>query len=136
MLIEAAVAGALLAVLTLVAVRVLAAASLERRRVDQQVIALQEAAGAMQRVTALPWDELTAERLAEVRLSEGAPRALPGAELRWTVEPTEAVPAAKHIHVQLSWQSPNGAPQRPVRLDYWAFAPAGTTTETAEGDAP
>ncbi len=123
MLMEAVAAGALLAVLLIISLRVMAAAALERRVVEKRTVAIQEAANAIERASALSWEQITPERLAEIRLSPAVEQFLAGAKLAWTVEPTASGPTAKHIRAELTWQSPNGAPSAPVRLNYWAYAP-------------
>jgi len=135
-LLEAMAAGALLAVLLVVLLRVLGAAALERRAIERRAIALQVAAGAIERATAVAWDDIDAERLAEIRLSEGVSRILPGATLTWAVEPVKATPEAKHIRAEVAWQSPTGAPGAPVRLHYWAYAPQQTSSGAVPGESP
>ena len=135
-LLEAAAGGALLAVLVVILLRVLGAAALERRAVERRAIALQVAAGAVERATALEWNEIDAERLAEIRLSEGVSQILPGATLTWAVEPVQATPKAKHIQAEVAWRSPTGAAGAPVRLHYWAYAPEQTASGTVPGASP
>jgi hypothetical protein len=132
LLLEAGVAGALLAVLLAISLRVLATTAIERRAVEKRAVALEEAASAMERAAALPWDQLTPERLAQIRLTSGVEKILVGAKLQWTVEPSTSGPTARHLRATITWQSPTGAPHAPVRLSSWAFAAAGT----ARGESP
>ncbi len=62
MLLEAIVAGVLLAVMLGLVLRTMTLGAIERRRTDHRAIALQEAAGALERAAALPWDQLTEQR--------------------------------------------------------------------------
>lgn len=126
LLLEAIVAAALLAVLLGVSLRVLGATAVQRRGVEKRVVALQEAAGAMERARALAWDELTLERLEEIAISPEAEPILSGASVRWTVEDSTSQPATRHVVVEITWQSPAG-PTAPVRLNYWAYAPQGAS---------
>jgi hypothetical protein len=132
MVLEALVAAALLAVLLVISLRVLAAAALERRAIEKRAVALEVAAGAIERATAVPWDQLTPERLAEIRLPPSVERILAGAKLTWTLEPAGSGPAAKHIRAELAWRSPTGAPEAPLRLSYWVYAPP----ESLAGGSP
>jgi hypothetical protein len=122
MLLEAIVAATLLAVLLVVSLGVLGAMARERRAVEKRAIALQEAAGALERARAIPFEEITDGRLAEIRLSPSIEEVLPGAAIAWKVEPVETTPPARHIQAEVSWQSPVGGGMAPVRLNYWAYA--------------
>ncbi|MGD9719846.1 MAG: hypothetical protein AB7O59_01360 [Pirellulales bacterium] len=122
-LLEAAAAGVLLAVMCAMVVRAISLVAIERRAAEQRAIAWQEAAGAMEQAGALQWSELTPERLAQIKLSAQVDRILPGAELTWTLQPTTDSPSGKHVRAQIAWRASNDAPQAPVRLSYWMFAP-------------
>ena len=130
MLIEAIVSAFLIGVLLFVSLRVLSAAAMQRRAIDKRAVALEEAAGAMQRARALAWDELTVERLNAIKLSPQIDPMLSGASLRWSVEDSTSTPASKHVRVEITWQSPAG-PAAPTRLSYWAYAPVPESTEEA-----
>ena len=123
-ILEAMVAGMLLAVLITLTLRMFAAAAVERRVVEKRTIALEQVAGAIERTSALAWDEITLERLAKIRLAPSIEQILPGAALAWTLEPADSNPSAKHLRAELSWQNPTGAPAAPVRLNYWVYQPA------------
>jgi hypothetical protein len=134
MLVEAVVAAALLAVLLGVSLRVLGAVGGERRAIEKRAIALQEAAGAMERARALAWNEITPERLQSIGLSPSAAQILTGAAMRWTVEPAATGPPARHLRLQITWQNPSGGPSPPLQLDSWAYAPL--SSQAPPGDSP
>ncbi|MEX2113398.1 MAG: hypothetical protein WD845_09445 [Pirellulales bacterium] len=132
MLLEALVAGLLLAVMLGLVLRALSVTAIERRRVDHRAIALQEAAGVLERATALSWDDLDPQRLARIQLSPTVDDLLPQPTLVWTVTPDESQPGAKRIRVDLAWRDLRGQQPASVRLNYWAYAPA----EIAAKEAP
>lgn len=146
-MVELLVAGVLLVALTAVCVQMLAVLAGHRRAVEQEQTAIREAANLMERLAAVPWDELTPEGVRDVRLSEEARRALPGGELEISVTsskfgeplagervagdrvagversepPVAQVPGAKRILVSIRWQDRTGRFVRPVRLAAWRY---------------
>ncbi len=102
-------------------VQVLGYVGSQRRVVEHRQRAVQEAANVLERITAHPYDEITAERARQLVLAPSARQALPGAELSVTV--AEEVPgpgrAAKRIAVRLRWHGRSGEWESPVRLTTW-----------------
>ncbi len=131
MLLETIVAGLLLAVMLGIVLRALGVSAIERRRVEQRAIALQEAAGALERAAALRWDDLHPDRLAQIKLTPTVDNLLSQPTLTWTVTPDESPPGAKRIRVDLSWQDLRGQQPASVRLNYWAYPPAGNSAQEA-----
>jgi hypothetical protein len=132
-LLEAIAAAALLAVLVTVCLRMFALTALERRAVEKRAIAMQEAANAIESVAALPWDQVTPERLAEIELSPSVKEILPGGALKLSVEPATTGPPGtigpqgKHVRVELTWTNATGGVDAPVRLAYWAYPRPGAS---------
>jgi hypothetical protein len=124
MLLEAIVAGALLAVMLGLVLRAMTLGAIERRRTDHRAIALQEAAGAMEQAAALPYDEITPERLARIQLSSKVNKLLPRPALTWTVTQVDASPPARQVRLDLTWQDLRGVRPADVRLNYWAYSPS------------
>ncbi len=124
-LIEIAVAAALLAVLIGVSAQMVVATNAQRPALEKRAIALQQAANIIERVTAWPWQDITAERLASVKLAPSVTELLPGAALKLSVEPAVDAPPGKHVRVEISWTNAAGGTDSPVRLNYWAYARPG-----------
>jgi hypothetical protein len=122
-LLEAAVAGALVAVLLTITLRLLGIAAIERRAAEKRAIAIEEVAGAVERARALDWEETTQDRLAKISVSPALPNLLPGAKLSWSLETSADGPPAKIVRAELTWNGPT-AGTTPARLSYWVFAPA------------
>lgn len=120
-MLEMIVAAALLGTLLVVSLNMLGAAADWRRAADRRQLALFEAGNIMERIAARPWDQLTDEALADVRLPERIGRRLPGAELKIEVTdspPTEK-PASKRIAVSIRWRDRAGTLLPPVGLTTW-----------------
>jgi hypothetical protein len=80
-----------------------------------------EVANLMERITADPFDEITAERARRLSISPSAAGSLTGSEL--AVEVTEEQPgpgrSAKRVAVRLRWKGRSGEWEAPVRLTTW-----------------
>jgi hypothetical protein len=126
-LLEAIVAGALLAIMLTLVLRAMTVTAVERRRTEHRATALQELAGAMERATALPAQEISPQKLERISLSPWIDDLLPQPKLTWTVT-DEAAPDAKHIRAVLTWQDLRGQHPARVHLDYWAFAAPNTAS--------
>lgn len=130
-LLEAIAAGALLAVMLALVLRAMSATAVERRRMEHRAIALQEIAGAMERVAAMPAQEISPEALDRIGLSQSIDDLLPRPKLTWTVTQDKATPDAKHIRAMLTWQDLRGQQPARVHLDYWAFTPPTAASQVA-----
>jgi hypothetical protein len=75
----------------------------------------------MERITAEPFDAVTAERARKDAISSASAGSLPGAEL--AVDMSEESPgpgrSAKRIAVRLRWKGRSGEWESPVRLVTW-----------------
>jgi hypothetical protein len=102
-------------------IKVLSYAGQQRRAADQRQRAIVEAANAMERITAEPFDAVTAERARRLSRSPASAGSLPGAEL--AVEVSEESPgpgrSAKRIAVRLRWKGRSGEWEAPVHLVTW-----------------
>lgn len=121
-ILEVMVAAALTALLVTMCVRMLTSSAAQRRGAERRSVALEEAANVAESVAALPWDELTSERVGQIQLSESARQALGNGSLKVSLEPAASGPASKQIRVQLTWPNPAGG-EATVELSSWAFAP-------------
>jgi len=116
---ECLVALVLLGAAAVLMAQLVAAVGVQRRVADQHALALQETANLMERLFALPFAELTTPRAAEFQLSETARQRLPDARLQITVNSTAGQPAAKEVHVSVSWLDRSGRHGAPTELTAW-----------------
>lgn len=101
-----------------VTVRLLGFVASERRSAERRQFAAQAAANAMEQIAALDWDDLTPDRLAQVRLDDTPAALLPGGRLAATVhEPGESdPPGVRRVRVEVRWRGSSGQDVAPVRL--------------------
>ena len=121
MMIELAVAGALVGTLLVVCLQLLSAALAQRRAADQRQCALLELGNVMEQVAARPWAELTTAVLSQEKLSQSANSQLPGAELKLEVSPLADESNAKRITATLRWQDRSGQLLVPMTLTTWRY---------------
>lgn len=121
MLVEMAISAAMLAVVMTLTIRVLGYAGQQRRFAEQRQRAMLEVANLMERLTAEPFDEVTADRARRLSIAPASAASLPGAVL--TVEVKEERPASdratKRIAARLRWKGRSGEWEAPVRLTTW-----------------
>jgi Tfp pilus assembly protein PilE len=120
-LIEVIAAGAILGALLTLSLQMMSAVAAQRRTIDQRQDATLELANAMERIAARPWDELTAQNLAQEQPSSAVRSRLPGAELKVEVSTPEAHPDAKRITASLHWQDRLGRQVPPVTITTWKY---------------
>jgi Tfp pilus assembly protein PilV len=120
-LLELIAAGVLLAAILSLGLEFLAAAAGQRRATRQRQAAIQEADNLMERLYARPWEDLTPERVGDLRLGDEAGRLLPGGELSIDVAQSADLPDAKRLSVSIHWQDRSGQPANPVRLVAWRY---------------
>lgn len=120
-LIEMAVTGVLIAAGMAATVHVVGRIALERRAVERRERAVLEASNLMETIGARPWDDLTTESLARVRMSEATAAFLPGSSLETNVTTLDDAPARKKIVLEIRWRERSGRAEAPVRLVAWAF---------------
>lgn len=91
-----------------------------------RALALDEAANLMERIAALPADEITAERVAEFQLSESVTKALRDARLTIDVHDEPGDLPTRRVSLAIRWRNRGGQDDAPVRLTTWMFS---TSTE-------
>jgi type II secretory pathway component PulK len=123
-LLDAIVATALLAVLLAVSAVTLASMAQGRRATENRAIALQLAAGAIERACRLPWEQIGRESLDEVTSQSKINDILPTASMNWTVEQTPEDPTGKRIQVEIVMNK-SAAPSAPVKLTCWVYKEPG-----------
>lgn len=89
---------------------------------ERQQVAILGVGNLMERLTARPWDEITAEAMAAVTLPDDLSRQLPGAELRISVATLPEDLSARRLTIELRWEgSSAGTQSPPVRLTAWVY---------------
>ena len=125
-LLDAMVATALLAVTITLSAQAISTISRAQRSAEDRSIALQIAAGALERVAAWPSQQVTADKLDEYSREHPTSDALPGTELVLTVDEVADEPAARRICSEVRWRD-GAAFSKPVRLYYWLYRPGRET---------
>lgn len=123
-LIEMIAAAAILGAVMAVAYQAVVAAAGQQRALVRRQTALREAANAVERLAALPWQGLTPQAAGALVLSPEARASLPDGEIHAEVTPDPDEPAARRIRVEVRWPDAAGRWEAPVRLAAWRFAPA------------
>jgi Tfp pilus assembly protein PilV len=121
LLAEVAMATVMLLIGMTLTVKVMGYVGLQRRSAEHRQRAIQEVANVMERLTAYPYEEVTAERARALSISQTAVQSLPDAEL--AVDVNESQPgagrSAKRIAIRLRWRNRAGEWEAPVRLTTW-----------------
>ena len=121
MLIETMAAGVLVALAMMTAVKLLSWTAAERRSAERRGWASQEAANAMEKLAAIPYDRLGPGSTGAVKLSPSAVGLLPGASLTAEIGEVAEGPSLKmkRIDVVVGWRNLSGFPEAPVCLTAW-----------------
>jgi hypothetical protein len=136
-LVEIVIASGLAFLLLAVCLRMLSATANQRRLIERRAIALQEATNLLERATAIPYEQLDAQRLAELKLPDEAKQLMPGAEETYTVDVEQQPVQAKRVAVELRWKGDGGRPEAPIRLVRWYYPPpADSETPPTSADSP
>lgn len=125
-LLELTISAILLAVVMATAIPTVAWIVRQRQASDRQQLAVLAVGNLMERLTALPWDELTTEGVSRVALPEGLSDRLPDARLEINVSTSPDEPQARRVSIILVWDEPiAGTKSAPIRLTAWVYRPAG-----------
>jgi hypothetical protein len=130
-LIEVIVACGLAAVLLAICVQVLTLMAVERRAVERRAIALQEAANLIEQATAIPFDQLTPQKLKGFSIDPALAAILPDAKAELSTDDEHEPLRAKRVAVAISWRGAGRRREMPVRLTTWVFGPAAKPTDGA-----
>ncbi len=120
-LLEASVAGVLLVVLMVIAAQLIGWVLSERRASERRHWATVEAENVMERLSSVPWNELTSVRAAAERLSPQAGTVLPAGELKTKIADEPDSPDAKRIDIEVRWERRPHEQAAPVRLTAWVY---------------
>ena len=126
-LLEVVVSALLLGVIVVAAMQLFKTVGLQRRAIERRHVAIREAGNVLERIAAVPWARLTPQSVGEIRLSEAARQALPGAELAVDVTEPGQEPGLKRVAVRIGWQDwPEARPVQAVCFRYRVERPPGT----------
>ncbi len=120
-IIELIVATVILMAVMGVSLKWFVATAGQRRSEDRRQAALTEAASALERLAARPWEELTPENVAKLVASLELPKSLPSGQVLAQVTQPGGEPEAKILAVTVRWQSRQEAPAEQVRLVAWKY---------------
>jgi type II secretory pathway pseudopilin PulG len=95
----------------------------QRRLTQRRELAQQSAENVMEHLFARAWDELTAEKTAEVKLPEGVERDLPGASLKIELVEQAGPPPARRIKVAVGWNDAAGPVSTSATVTAWRYQP-------------
>jgi Tfp pilus assembly protein PilV len=129
-MVEVTLTVVLLAVAMTTVVQVLGWTATERRAIERRQWAIQEVANLMERLTAEPYDAVTADSARTMALSGSIAAKLPEPELTIDVAEARADAGqgqgqgrgeAKRLAIRLSWRNRAGLREAPVRLTAWIY---------------
>jgi len=120
-LLEIVAASAMLAVLLTSCVQMLRAISIHQRASDRRLVAMEAVQAMADEAANIPWNQLTADSAKKINVPKPLAGYLPGAKLSISLDNENTPAAAKRIHIELTWNGPDGQPVAPVQLTTWAF---------------
>jgi Tfp pilus assembly protein PilE len=120
-LLELLAATVVLAALMAAVAQVAVLSAGQHAAMERRMLALSEAQQLVERISAMPWGEITETRLGEFTPSPELLKALPAAELAVSVADETGSPPGKRIVVEISWHAQPDVRARPVRLVTWRF---------------
>ena len=126
MLVETAIGIALAVVAMMAVAQLVAVVAKQRHETAQFQLAIQEVSNVMERMTVLPWDELTTEAAEQFVASRDSAVALDDPELTITVSDVDDSLPAKRIEVTLAWRDQAHRRVEPVRLVAWKHRSAAS----------
>lgn len=115
----------LLAAIGLV-VQILAGEAAAQRATQHKLFAIELLSNMMEEQTALPYNEVSPQALAELKLPSEAHQLLPGATIKATVDPSDGPIKGKRLTLEITWPDRTGEASQPVRLSAWIY-PVSTT---------
>jgi len=122
LLIELVICGTLLGAVTATLVPTIRHIGLQRRYTAQSEAALLEVENLMEQATAVPWSELTTERLAPLQISSQLATQLSDShlEIRVDIDPHDSL--AKIVAIELNWNAGPAQPAPVTRLCTWVYS--------------
>lgn len=127
---ELIAAGAILTVLLVVCAQMLNRTASQQQAISNRRAALQMTANAMERISALPWEELDQSAAGAIATAVVRQAMLRDARLEVTVEELDETLRQKKIRVTATWLEGSDEVERKQQLTAWRFAePSWTGTE-------
>ena len=139
LLIEVFVACTMVAALLALMINMISVTARERRTTERRAIALEQATNLLERASAIPHDELSPEKLAELALPADAAELLPRNTVQWTIADEDSAGPSRRVQVELTWHTSQGQVDSPVRLVAWSFPetlPAVAPTAPTDAASP
>jgi hypothetical protein len=123
LLVEAGAALMMLTVAMTLTVKVAGWVVREQRATDRRQQAISEAANLMERLTAVPFDELTTDSITTLTHAPRAGAAVPGSELSLGMVEDDPVGGAgsKKVSVKIRWRNRADEWDSPVLLTSWIY---------------
>ncbi len=123
LLVEAAAAVMMLMLAMILTVKLVGWVAQENRSNDRRQQALSEVANVMERLGAIPYEDLTQEAVKQVTLSPQLRATLPDGSL--TVDLSENDPVggndSKKVSAKIRWKNQSGGWESPVHLTTWIY---------------
>jgi type II secretory pathway pseudopilin PulG len=120
-LLEVVIAAGMLAMLLTTSVQMLRALSVYQRGSERRAVALEAIQAVSDQVANIPWDQLSGESAKKVTIPKQLDSYLPGAKLSVSLEDEATPTSSRRIHVDLTWNGPDGQSTAPVHLTSWVF---------------
>lgn len=120
-LLEVVIAAAMLAMLLTTSVQMLRGLSIHQRVSDCRAAALEAVQAVSDQIANIPWDQLTTESAKKVTIPKPLDGYLPDAKLSVSLDEVATPTTSRRIHVELTWQGPDGQAVAPVRLTSWVY---------------
>lgn len=125
--IEVAVSAAMVAVLLVLVSQLLVLLKRHSQAAERHAIAMQTVENSLEEFTALPWNEIDAAHLAELKLPESIVKRWPNAKLSGEVTASSDTTPAKRIVLKLTLNPDLSAPT--ARLATWVFQTPSAAAE-------
>jgi hypothetical protein len=100
--------------------QILAVVSQQRRAMRHEAVARRELGNLMEEIAARPWNEVTADALADLKLSEQCQDVLREPRLKIGVAP-ETDGVGRHVRVEIDWLANHEERALPLRLSAWRY---------------
>ena len=120
-LFEVFVALMLLGTLTALCLEFFAGVTGQQKDQNAALAATQEAANVMERLAAVPWDDLLEQKNMKFKLSSQAQKMLPEGRVDVGVEDSSESPPARRITVAVYWRPLPGQGERNSRVVAWRY---------------
>ncbi|QDU12127.1 PilW family protein [Gimesia aquarii] len=118
-LVEMMVAGVLLMTVTMIIVPAIYWVHCEQRQTEHCQIAIVEVENMMERIAALPFDDINQPAVDKFALSESTSGQLHDPSLAIEITDSGDLPVMKKIQIELGWKDHRGVNVAPVRLTSW-----------------